>query len=168
MSNVKLEDFKRRIKGKRAAVIGVGISNIPLIRWLYSLGAIVTAFDRLEPEDPAIIGARNGFENDGIRISWSLGRDYLDVLMKEHFEYVFKTPKMRFESPELTAAKKKGAVLTTEMELFMNLCPARIFAVTGSDGKTTTTTLICWRRLKRYPIRIWSSSNFHRSSFSAP
>ncbi len=142
MTNIKLDDFKNSIKGKRAAVIGVGISNVPLIRWLYKLGAEVTAFDRLEEDDPSILKTRSDFDKDGIKINWSLGRDYLDLLMKSHYEYVFKTPKMRYTNPELIAARNNGSVLTTEMELFMNLCPAKIFAVTGSDGKTTTTTLV--------------------------
>ena len=140
--NYKLEDFKKQIHGKRAAVIGVGISNVPLIRWLNTLGVNVTAFDRLEPDDPSIMKTKSDFDNEGIKIEWSLGRDYLDPLMKERFEYVFKTPKMRYSTPELMAARNNGSILTTEMELFMNLCPAKIFAVTGSDGKTTTTTLV--------------------------
>jgi len=142
MNNLKLKDFIDAINGKSAAVIGVGISNRPLIRWLTKLGVNVTAFDRLEADDPSISKAREEFEADGINISWSLGRDYLDQLMNTDFDYVFKTPKMRYTEPALVAARNNGSILTTEMELFMNLCPAKIFAVTGSDGKTTTTTLI--------------------------
>ena len=142
MTNIKLNDFKKSIEGKRAAVIGVGISNVPLIRWLNKLGVKVTAFDRLSEDDPSIVKTKADFKNEGIDIEWSLGQDYLDLLMNKHFEYVFKTPKMRYTNPELIAARNNGSILTTEMELFMNLCPAKIFAVTGSDGKTTTTTLV--------------------------
>lgn len=142
MNNLKLENFINDIKGKSAAVIGVGISNRPLIRWLNKLGAKVTAFDRLEAGDPSISKARADFEAEGINIDWSLGNEYLDKLMNSDFDYVFKTPKMRYTEPALAAARNNGSILTTEMELFMNLCPAKIFAVTGSDGKTTTTTLI--------------------------
>lgn len=142
MVNNMLKDFKDSIAGKRAAVIGVGISNRPLIKWLHGLNVKVTAFDRLPEDDPSIVKTKREFESEGIDIEWSLGSDYLDSLMNEPFEYVFKTPKMRYTEPPLIAARNNGSILTTEMELFMNLCPARIFAVTGSDGKTTTTTLI--------------------------
>ncbi|MBR6484235.1 MAG: UDP-N-acetylmuramoyl-L-alanine--D-glutamate ligase, partial [Clostridiales bacterium] len=140
--NLKLEGFKKDIKGKRAAVIGVGISNRPLISWLYKLGAEVTAFDRLSEDDPSILKAKEDFKDQGVELNWSLGEGYLKALKDREFDYVFKTPKMRYETEELLAAKMKGAVLTTEMELFMDLCPCKIFAVTGSDGKTTTTTVI--------------------------
>ncbi|MBO4242728.1 MAG: UDP-N-acetylmuramoyl-L-alanine--D-glutamate ligase [Clostridiales bacterium] len=140
--NLKLEGFKKDIKGKRAAVIGVGISNRPLISWLYKLGAEVTAFDRLSEDDPSILKAKEDFKDQGVELNWSLGEGYLKALKDREFDYVFKTPKMRYETEELQAAKMKGAVLTTEMELFMDLCPCKIFAVTGSDGKTTTTTVI--------------------------
>ncbi len=142
MTNIKLQEFKKNIDGKRAAVIGVGISNVPLIRWLNKLNVKVTAFDKLSENDPSIMKTKADFAKEGIDIEWSLGDHYLDLLMNEHYEYVFKTPKMRYTNPELIAAKNNGSVLTTEMELFMNLCPAKIFAVTGSDGKTTTTTLV--------------------------
>lgn len=142
MNNLKLKNFVDEINGKSAAVIGVGISNRPLLRWLNKLGVTVTAFDRLEADDPSISKTRKDFEAEGININWSLGRDYLDQLMNNEFDYVFKTPKMRYTEPALAAAKNNGSILTTEMELFMNLCPAKIFAITGSDGKTTTTTLV--------------------------
>ena len=142
MANMKLEDFKAEYKGKKAAVIGVGISNRPLIKWLYSFGVDITAFDALGEEDPSIIKAKEEMKDAGVELKWSLGRDYLRKLTEEDFDIVFKTPKMRYETEELSLAKKRGAVLTSEMELFMNLCPSKIIAVTGSDGKTTTTTII--------------------------
>lgn len=158
MNNRKFEEFKKSILHKNAAVIGVGISNRPLIKWLARLGAKVTAFDRLEADDPSIVNAMEDFASEGIDIKWSLGKDYLDDLMDFDFDYVFKTPKMRYTEPALAAAKNNGSVLTTEMELFMNLCPAKIFAVTGSDGKTTTTTLIS-ELLKASGYKVWLGGN---------
>lgn len=156
--NNKLEGFKKDINGKHAAVIGVGISNFPLIKWLNSLNVKVTAFDKFTEEEPSIAKAKEDLKSEGIEIEWSLGEHYLDRLMSEPFEYVFKTPKMRYSVPELQAAKNNGSVLTTEMELFMNLCPAKIFAVTGSDGKTTTTTLIS-ELLKAEGYKVWLGGN---------
>lgn len=120
--------------------MGVGISNRPLIRYIYALGAQITAFDMLEETDPVLQKSRSELERDGIHIQWSTGRQYLSAL--SNFDLIFRTPKMRHDLPELIAERKRGAVITSEMEVFMELCPARIWAVTGSDGKTTTTTLI--------------------------
>lgn len=156
--NRKLEDWKRSIKGKKAAVIGVGISNRPLIKWLYSLGAEVTAFDILGESDPSIINTKAEFAASGVEINWSLGKGYLDKLKDEYFDYVFKTPKMRLELPELKAAKDNGAVLLTEMELFISLCPCEIFGITGSDGKTTTTTVVS-EILKKAGYKVWVGGN---------
>lgn len=136
----KIDLFKAWIKGKRVAVLGVGISNRPLIRYIFSLGADITAFDMLEADDPVLKKTRADFESEGIRLSWSVGQDYLSQL--KGFDVVFRTPKMRYDLPELRAERERGAVITSEMEVFMEICPARMFGVTGSDGKTTTTTLI--------------------------
>lgn len=138
--NHKLNDFKNMIKGKRVAVLGVGISNRPLIRYIYALGARITAFDMLPDDDPVLAASRKAFADEGIDIEWSTGPDYLNYLIG--FDIVFRTPKMRSDVPQLLAERTRGAVITSEMEVFMELCPAKIWAVTGSDGKTTTTTLI--------------------------
>ena len=142
MSNLKLEKFCKYIKGRKAAVAGVGISNRPLIIWLAGLGADITAFDMHDESEPSIASAVSEFKELGIDIRWSLGKDYLKPLFDETFDIVFKTPKMRFTIDALEAQRRKGAVLTTEMELFLDLCPAETFGITGSDGKTTTTTLV--------------------------
>lgn len=138
--NRKLESFKELLKSKKIAVLGVGISNRPLIRYIHALGAEITAFDQLDENDPVLIKSRTDFENDGIRLNWSTGPEYLSRL--RNFDIIFRTPKMRFDLPELLAERERGAVITSEMEVFMDLCPAKMWAVTGSDGKTTTTTLI--------------------------
>ncbi len=138
----KLTDFKNNIAGAKVAVLGVGISNRPLIRYIHSLGAIITAFDSLDHNDPVLSKTRNEFETEGIIIDWSCGTNYLSSLPNGNFDYIFRTPKLRPDVPEILDAVKNGSILTSEMEVFLALCPARIFAVTGSDGKTTTTTLI--------------------------
>lgn len=156
--NLKLEKFKEYIRGRKCAVIGVGISNRPLITWLAGLGAKVTAFDKLGSDDPVMSKTIADFKEAGVDLEYSIGEGYLERLKTDVFDYVFKTPKMRFETPELVAAKDKGAVLTTEMELFMSLCPAKIFGITGSDGKTTTTTLVS-EMLKKAGYKVWLGGN---------
>ena len=126
------EDF---IKGKKVSVIGIGVSNMPLIRFLTKFGACVTARDKKERE--AIAEKAAELESMGVKLV--CGEKYLDGISDD---IIFKTPGMRPDNPYLLEAAEKGSGLTSEMELFFELCPCRIFAVTGSDGKTTTTTLI--------------------------
>lgn len=130
-----LKEYEDFIKGKKVSVIGIGVSNMPLIRFLTKFGACVTARDKKERE--AI--AEKAAELESIGVTLVCGEKYLDGISDD---IIFKTPGMRPDNPYLLEAAEKGSVLTSEMELFFELCPCRIFAVTGSDGKTTTTTLI--------------------------
>lgn len=138
--NQELAEFKNYIRDRRTAVLGIGISNRPLIRFLHRLGADITAFDMLPADDPVLAKTRQDFEEEGIHLNWSVGEGYLERL--EGFEIVFRTPRMRCDGPELQAELARGAIITSEMEVFLALCPAPVIGVTGSDGKTTTTTLI--------------------------
>lgn len=137
--NKKLDFFKTYMKGKRIAVLGVGISNRPLIRYLSGFGCQMTAFDRLPADDPVLRKTVRAFESEGISLDWSVGPDYLSRL--KGYDLIFRTPKMRCDLPELKAERERGAIITSEMEVFMELCPAIMIGITGSDGKTTTTTL---------------------------
>ena len=131
----KLDEFKYNVAGKNITVIGIGISNLPLIKYLVSLGANVTACDRRSVED---LG-ENYTELENLGVKFNLGDGYLNNLSGD---MIFKTPGMRYDVPELLKAKKNGSIVTSEMEVFFDVCPSHIIAVTGSDGKTTTTTLI--------------------------
>ena len=127
--------FFEQIKGKKIAMCGIGVSNTPLIMDFLKKGAKVYACDRRNRQMLGDIADR--LENAGAILR--LGEDYLENL---EVDMIFRTPGMNFNLPELEAARKKGIAVTSEMEVFFDLCPATIFAVTGSDGKTTTTTLI--------------------------
>lgn len=131
----KLDEFKYNVAGKNITVIGIGISNLPLIKYLVSLGANVTACDRRSAED---LG-KNYTELEKLGVKFNLGDGYLNNLSGD---MIFKTPGMRYDVPELLKAKENGSIVTSEMEVFFEVCPSHIIAVTGSDGKTTTTTLI--------------------------
>ena len=131
----KIKSFKEYINGKEITVIGIGISNTPLIRFLLKHGAIVTACDKKNKDELGEIAN----ELISLGVTLKLGQDYLKNIAAD---IVFKTPGMRYDTPELLALRDKGTVITSEMEEFMKICPAKIYAVTGSDGKTTTTTLI--------------------------
>lgn len=155
--NNKLENFKKDIKGKRIDVIGIGISNVPLIKYLSKNGAKVKACDRRTKEE---LGEIYG-ELNLLGVSFSLGEEYLENL---DGEIIFKTPGMRFDNPKLLEAKEKGAKITSEMELFMEFTPANVIAVTGSDGKTTTTTLI-HKMLTEEGYKTWLGGNIGNPLF---
>lgn len=135
-----IETFRAFARQKRVAVIGVGISNRPLIVWLSRLGVKVEAFDRLEANDPYIEKSKAWLLEQGVEPIFHLGDDYLEAL--HDFDLIFRTPRMQPDEPALLHARKEGAIITSEMELFLTLCKAPVIAVTGSDGKTTTTSLI--------------------------
>lgn len=126
-----MKDFNN----KKVSVIGLGISNTPLIGWLLERGARVSARDK-KPFDllPDTVKA---YAEKGVR--FFCGEDYLDGIEDE---VIFKAPGLRYDLPPLVKAVENGALLTSEMELFFELCPCKILGVTGSDGKTTTTTLL--------------------------
>lgn len=129
------ESLRGEYGGRRVTVVGVGRSNTPLVDFLLRAGAVVSARDRKCREE---LGETAGeFEEKGVRLI--LGEGYLDGITEE---VIFRTPGMRYDKPELAAAVARGAKLTSEMQLFFELCPCPIIGITGSDGKTTTTTLI--------------------------
>lgn len=153
------KEFKEFIKGKNTAVVGIGVSNIPLIRFLLKLGAKVSAFDKKSEEELGEIGKE--FKEKGVKLV--LGENYLDNLTG--YEVIFKTPSMRIDSPSLLKAKEEGAYITSEMEEFVKYCPAKIIGVTGSDGKTTTTSLI-YNILKEEGYKTWVGGNIGTPLFA--
>ena len=133
--NTTLQDYLAGLKGKSVAVIGIGVSNTPLIKMLLRAGLKVTACDKSRRE--AFGGQAEELESLGAELR--LGPDYLKDLDQD---VIFRTPGLRPDVPELLLAQAKGSVLTSEMEVFFQVCPCHTIGVTGSDGKTTTTTII--------------------------
>lgn len=152
-------EFKKFVNGRKIAVVGIGISNIPLIKFLVELGAHVTAFDKKDREK---LGEKaDEFEKMGVKLE--LGESYLDNLTG--FDIVFKTPSMRIDCDALVKAAREGAYITSEMEEFTKYCKAKIFAVTGSDGKTTTTTIIS-KLLMQQGHKVWVGGNIGTPLFA--
>lgn len=152
-------EFKKFVNGRKIAVVGIGISNIPLIKFLVKLGAHVTAFDKKDREK---LGEKaDEFEKMGVKLE--LGENYLDNLTG--FDVVFKTPSMRIDCDALVRAAQEGAYITSEMEEFTKYCKAKIFAVTGSDGKTTTTTIIS-KLLMQQGYKVWVGGNIGTPLFA--
>lgn len=134
MNNSVAEYFNNQ-KGRRIAFCGLGRSNLPLINMYKSFGADVIACDKRSFEQLGETATE--LQNNGVKLS--LGESYLENL---EADVLFRTPGMNYNMPELVALREKGIEVTSEMETFFNLCPCKIIAVTGSDGKTTTTTII--------------------------
>ena len=146
-----LHEYIEDMRGKRIAIIGIGVSNTPLLKLLLAEGIRVTACDKRSREQ---MGEQaEHLEQLGCELH--LGADYLKDL---DADVIFRTPGLRPDVPEISACVQKGAVLTSEMEVFFRICPCPIIAVTGSDGKTTTTTIIA-ELLKKAGKRVWVGGN---------
>ena len=152
-------EFKKYIKGKKVAVLGIGISNTPLIHFLVRLGAKVTAFDRKSAKDLE----KENLELKSLGVNTVLGESYLDNL--KGYEVIFKTPSMRMDLVQIQKAIEEGAYVTSEMEEFVKYCPAKIYGVTGSDGKTTTTTIIS-KMLMKEGYKVYVGGNIGKPLFS--
>ena len=135
--NKKLEEFNEYIRFRKVAVIGLGVSNMPLLEYLYEKKAQVTVFDeRTMDEIPSeTINKINTYE-----FSYSFGKNCLEKL--NGFNIIFRSPSCLPTRTELQKEAERGAIVTTEVEMLMEMCPCKIVGVTGSDGKTTTTSLI--------------------------
>lgn len=152
-------EFKHFIKGKKTAVVGLGVSNKPLVDFLLNLGAIVSGFDKKSENEFSDIAAE--LKSKGVKLV--LGDGYLENLVG--YDVIFKTPSMRIDCEALQKASKEGAYITSEMEEFLRYCPGKVFGVTGSDGKTTTTTLI-YNMLKNQGYRTWVGGNIGTPLFT--
>ena len=135
--NKKLNEFNEFLRNRKVAVIGLGVSNEPLIDYLRKYKAKVTVFNKrtIDNIDKSIMDkvVEYGME-------FSIGNDYLSKL--KGFDLIFRSPSCLPTTKELVAEAERGAIITTEIEMCIELCPGKVIGITGSDGKTTTTTLI--------------------------
>ncbi len=145
------ETYFTSIKDKKVAVLGLGVSNRPLVRLLLEFGCDVVGCDRTEREK--LDGEVLELEMLGCRLS--VGEHYLEGV---EADLLFRTPGMHPGNPAIEALRQRGAEVTSEMEIFFEVCPCSIIAVTGSDGKTTTTTLIS-EMLKAEGKTVWLGGN---------
>ncbi len=145
------EQYFSSLKGKRIAVLGLGVSNRPLVRLLLEYGCDVTGCDMTPREklDAEVLA----LEQQGCKLS--VGEGYLDDVQAD---ILFRTPGMHPGKPAIQAMRERGAQVTSEMEVFFAVCPCQLIAVTGSDGKTTTTTLIS-EMLKAAGKTVWLGGN---------
>ena len=135
--NEKLEEFNKYVEGKRVAIIGIGVSNIPLIDYFYKYNARVSVFDNRDADkiDTEVLEKLEKYNFD-----YYLGANNLSNL--KGFDIIFRSPSAMPFIPEIQKEVERGAILTTEIEMVLNLTPGTVIGITGSDGKTTTTSLI--------------------------
>ena len=145
------EQYFTALKGKKIAVLGLGVSNRPLVRLLLEFGCDTVGCDRTPREklDAEVLE----LEQAGCKLH--VGDDYLDGV---EADVLFRTPGMHPGNPAIQTLVAKGAKVTSEMEVFFEVCPCQLIAVTGSDGKTTTTTLIS-EMLKAEGKTVWLGGN---------
>ena len=145
------ERYFNSLQGKKIAVLGLGVSNRPLVRLLLEFGCDVTGCDKTPREklDEEVLL----LEREGCRLR--VGEGYLDGV---EADVVFRTPGMHPGNPAIEALRRRGAEITSEMEVFFEVAPCHLIAVTGSDGKTTTTTLIA-EMLKAEGKTVWLGGN---------
>lgn len=158
--NEKAKVYKEFLKGKRAVVIGAGISNIPLIDFLLGCGCSVNVRDKKEREELSQTLKIGELEAKGV--SFDLGEGYLRDM---DADIIYKTPGVRYDNVEILEAYDGGAYITSEMEAFISICPAKIIAITGSNGKTTTSTL-CAKLLEASGKRVFLGGNIGKPLLS--
>ena len=140
--NKAAERYIETVKGKKVAFVGMGVANLPSAKFLAAHGIEVYACDKRDKE---YIGAEKCAELEKLGVKFSLGENYLDILADEKvgIDIVFRTNGIiPYQNPWIGECIERGQTVTTEMEVFFDYCPCKIFAVSGSNGKTTTTTLI--------------------------
>ena len=145
------EQYFSSLQNKKVAVLGLGVSNRPLVRLLLEFGCSVVGCDKTPREnlDAEVLQ----LEQMGCKLH--VGEDYLEGV---EADVVFRTPGMHPGNPAIVALRSRGAQITSEMEVFFEVCPCHLIAVTGSDGKTTTTTLIS-EMLKAAGKTVWLGGN---------
>jgi len=137
LENKKLEEFERYLKGKKVAIIGMGVSNIPLLDYLYKLETEVTVFDQKDIEN---INQEAIQKINAYSFKIITGKDSLDNLVG--FDIIFRSPSCRPDTPQIVKELERGAILTSEIEMVLKLSPCKIIGITGTEGKTTTTSII--------------------------
>ncbi len=158
MKNLKLSKFKEDINGKKVAVLGLGKSNIPAIKYLNKLGAKIIAYDNknnLSDECKEILNLDN--------IKFNLGVNKFIGL--NDVDYIIRSPGVKPFIKEIEEAQSKGVILTSEIELLVELAPCKVIGITGSAGKTTTTTIIS-KFLEKSKYKVWVGGNIGTPLFA--
>lgn len=154
----KVNEYLASLKGKKVAFVGMGVANVPCAKWFAAHGVQVYACDKRDRE---YIGEDICRKLDELGVIFSLGENYLDVLPQ--MDLVFRSHGiLPFQNKWIGECIERGQKVTTEMEVFFRLCPSKIIGVTGSNGKTTTTTIIA-KMLEAQGKKVYLGGNIGRA-----
>lgn len=156
------DEYIKTLENKKVAFVGMGVANTPCAEFLAKKGIKVYACDKRDKE---YIGAEVCEKLENLGVTFSLGDNYLDILPE--MDIVFRSHGiLPFQNPWIGECIKRGQTVTTEMEVFFRYCPCKIYAVTGSNGKTTTTTLIS-KMLKAEGNKVFLGGNIGKALMPA-
>ena len=158
--NERLEEFNKFVKYKKIAIIGLGVSNIPLLDYFYNLDSKISVFDNREKEelDKELIQ-----KMDEYGINYYGGKNNLEHLVG--YNIIFRSPSVMPYRLELKAEAERGAIITTEIEMVLKLTPSKVIGVTGTEGKTTTTSII-YEIIKQAGYRCFLGGNIGKPIFT--
>ena len=158
--NERLEEFNKFAKYKKIAIIGLGVSNIPLLDYFYNLDSKISVFDNREKEelDKELIQ-----KMDEYGIKYYGGKNNLEHLAG--YNIIFRSPSVMPYRPELKAEAERGAIITTEIEMVLKLTPSKVIGVTGTEGKTTTTSII-YEIIKQAGYKCFLGGNIGKPIFT--
>ena len=132
--NKKLLEFNKLLEGKKVAIIGMGVSNTPLLDYFYETNTQVTVFDK-KPLSDDIMEKINNYR-------YEVEIDEANLEKLKNYDIIFRSPSCMPNKPEIEKAVEQGAMLTSEIEMVLKLAPCKIVGITGTEGKTTTTSII--------------------------
>ena len=155
--NKKLEDFNNFLNGKRIAIIGMGVSNIPLLDYFYDKNAKVTVFNN-KPLTDVIMEKINGYR-------YEVDIDEENMSRLKNFNIIFRSPSVMPNTLEMEKARERGAIITSEIEMVLKLAPCKIIGITGTEGKTTTTSII-YKIVKKAGFNCYLGGNIGKPIFT--
>ena len=158
--NERLEEFNKFVKYKKIAIIGLGVSNIPLLDYFYNLDSKISVFDNREKEE---LGKEIIQKIDEYGIEYYGGKNNLEHLIG--YDIIFRSPSVMPYKPELKAEEERGAIITSEIEMVLKLTPSKVIGVTGTEGKTTTTSII-YEIIKQAGYKCFLGGNIGKPIFT--
>ena len=158
--NERLDEFNKFVESKKIAIIGMGVSNIPLLDYFYEKHAKVTVFDNREIDK---IDKNTMSKIEQYRFEYFFGENNLEHL--KGFDIIFRSPSAMPFIKEIAEEVERGAILTTEIEMVLKLTPARTIGITGTEGKTTTTSII-YEILKKAGYNCFLGGNIGKPIFT--
>ncbi len=151
-----MKDILNFYKNKKVGFVGAGISNIPILKLFLANGMDVTLRDKKEK---VAISDSEILEKQGVK--FFTGNDYLSDIDED---ILFLSPALRPDLSKIDEARKNGVYVTTELEEFLKYCPCTTIGITGSDGKTTTSTL-CAKLLEESGNKVYLGGNIGENLF---